>query len=318
MPKTLYASIPGVTNILSINVSASHTAATASAIIVCKSTTKSLGDAIAVDLGFTGNHSVVFTGFVKQVEIEAKSGTVTLTCQDTLIRAVDFFLVSSSPDTPFSRQNIQAEDLVRDLLLEAGLTSYTSDVSNFTFAVSVPAEINLTSVYQYCRFISDLIAWHIWADNAGTIHFEDRKPYKMPGDSSVATINQGKILAITNLLSDRDIRNKIVVYGANSITSTRQAASPYLPPGFFKAVVLSTFIIDTQTSADLAAEYNLELLNRPTKELSISIKGNPGYEARQIVTVNEAITGTSGDWYVYSIEHVWSKSGYIVNMELTQ
>lgn len=325
----LYASITGITQPLNINVSESHNGSTSTAVIECVSHSLNIGDSISVDLGYTTNHSVVFNGYVKEISRSVPNNTYTIMAHDVLIRAVDFFIASTNPDQPFSRNNIRAEDLVEDVLALAGLTNYTSDPTHFTLAINTVAEVNLVSAYDYCNSIADLLAWHLYADRNGLVHFIDRKPYVMGGDSSVFTLNDTSIyniLTFTHKLSERDLRNKVVVYGSTGVYASASQATSYnpitdsyqqiLPTGFYKTAVAASPLINETSLAQSAADYNLDLYNRLSSNISLSVIGDPSLEARTVVAVDESITGINDNYYVYLAEHTWGADGYIVNLDL--
>lgn len=314
----LYASVSNTSDIISVAHSTSHTAAVSSATVIAKTTSLEVGDTIEISIGYVGNYGKIFSGYVKQVERTYPDNLYSITAQDTLVRAVDYFVASSNPDSPFSRQNISGEELVEDVLALAGITNYGYEVTNFIFAISSPVEVQLVSCYDFCKRIADILAWKLYADTDGKVWFVDRKPYP-DGDSPSATISEanGIVLKEQYIKSDRDLRNRVVVYGADGITGTAQASSPYLPTGFYKTVVLSTTIIDSQSIADSSASYNLALLNRLTQSISIEIIGDHTINARDVITVVAPSLGlSSDDWYVYMCEHRWSSSGYITNLEL--
>jgi hypothetical protein len=81
-------------------------------------------------------------------------------------------------------------------------------------------------------------------------------------------------------------------------------------------VVAAPGVIDTQGMADQAADYNLDLLNRLTQKVDLTIVGTTGIVPRTIATVTISDIGVSGKWYVYAVEHNWSKAGYTTTMEL--
>lgn len=314
----LDASVTNSSDIISISVSDSHTAATATAQVEAVSTSLDVGSSVTVRLGYSGDTPIALTGYVKAIERKVPEDTYNILISNTMIRAVDYFIASSSPDNPFKRSNISAENLVRDIMQLAGLTSFSADATSFTFAVYNPVEVNLTSSYDYGHFIASILAYNLYADNSGTIQFRNRRPYPMGGDSSVYTVDESNILNISYEISDRDLRNRVVVYGTGSIHAEASAVSPYLPSGFYKTVVVAApGVIDTQSMASQSASYNLALLNKLTKKLSISIIGKTGIQCRDCVTVNVPTLGISSElWYVYSIEHNWSRNGYVTNMEL--
>lgn len=316
--EVLDASVTGTSGIISIAVNDSHVAPTATAVIIAKDTSLSVGSYVEVRMGYVGDTFLALTGYAKEIEYKEPELVYTITVPNVMIRAVDYFIASSSPTDPYTWQNISAEDLVREVIALSGLTAFSSDASSFTFAISVPVEVNLTPAYDYARFIGNIIAFNLYADNDGTVQFRDRRPYPVPADASVTTINNAKLLEGSYEASDRDIRNKVIVYGSGDITAEASASSPYLPPGYFRTVVVAApGVIDTQSMAQQAADYNLDLLNRLTQRLNLSIIGQTNLFARQCVTVNLPDLGiSSSKWYIHSIEHNWSKAGYITNLEL--
>lgn len=318
MAKTLSASVTGCSNIFDITVTDSHESNTASAVIQCESTTLTLNDTVTAVFGYVGNTATLFYGYVKQIDVAIPENTYVVTCQDVLVRAMDYFIASDDPEAPLSYQNIQAETLVGNVLTQAGLTNYSGSTTLFEFGITRPIEVNLTSAFEFCEWIADLLAWHIYADTTGKVWFVDRKPYPTASDSISYTITEGETLSITKKIDERNLRNKVVVYGRTGISATASASSPYLPAGFYKTVVVATEWIDTVTLAQDAADYNLAKLNRLTTTLTMSIEGNPGITARSIVGVSNSYITTTGKWYAFAVEHRWSKEGYTTNLQLRQ
>jgi hypothetical protein len=200
----------------------------------------------------------------------------------------------------------------------SGLTSFDMEATSFTFAVHNPVEVNLTGAYDYAHFLADIIAFNLYADNLGTVHLINRRPYPVGGDTSVATFGNTDVLSADYAVSDRDLRNKIIVYGTGDIHAEASAVSPYLPAGYYRTVVVAApGVIDTQSMASQSATYNLALLNKLTYRLGLSIIGQTGLQARTVVTVNlPELSLSSEDFYVFGIEHQWSRQGYITNLEL--
>lgn len=314
--RDLYKSVTNTTRPLSINITTGHSSATAVAQIEAESTSLSIGDSVSINMGFTDNHSLLFSGYVKSVERKIPEGTYTIVANDEMIRAIDYFIASTNPETPFSRQNIRADIFIGQILELAGITNYSGDNPSFYYAVSVPAEVNLVGAYDYCKQLADILAWHLYAKVNGQIRFLDRKPYVMGGDSSSATIYDHNIISMVHTLSERDLRNRVVVYGLNNVYAEAKATSPYLPAGFYKTTVIATDILDNKSYCQQAANYNLTLLNRLTESLSVEIEGNPNIVARDVITVNSTELGTSDDWYVFSANHDLNDGGYRTRLEL--
>lgn len=318
MAQVLYASVTGTSNIISVSWSDSHVSATSSATVVAESTTLDIGDSIDIYIGYVGDNFKVLTGFVKNVEYKEPERQYTISAANVMIRAVDFFIAASNPEQPFSRRNITAEDLIQDVLELSGLTSFNMESTSFTFAINNPVEVNLTSAYDYAHFLANIIAYTLYADNNGVVHLINRRPYPVGAEASDYTFNDlTKIIEAVYHKSDHDIRNKIIVYGSAGITAEASASSPYLPAGFYRTVVVAApGVIDSQSMASQAADYNLEILNRLTQKVNLTLEGQTGVVPRTIATVTIPSIGVSGSWYVYSVEHNWSKAGYVTSIEL--
>jgi hypothetical protein len=318
MTDVLSATVTNTSDILSINVSDSHTSPTAIAQVTAVSTSLDIGDSVTIVMGYSGDTFTALTGFVKDIELKEPEMFYTISIANVMIRAMDYFIAAPSPTEPYTWSNISAEDLIQAVLELSGLTNFDMEATSFTFAISNPVEVNLTSSFDYARFISDIIAFNLYADNSGTVKLVNRRPYPVGGDTSVATFGHSSILSATYGVSDRDLRNRVIVYGTGDIHATASASSPYLPAGYYRTVVVAApGVIDSQSMAEQAAAYNLDLLNKLTYRLSLSLIGYTGLFARSVVTINLPELGiTNQKWYVFAIEHNWSRTGYITNVEL--
>lgn len=312
----LTASVSGVNEPLTVSVTDSHAAATATAMITAAKANLTVGDEISVSLGYNDDNNRVFRGYVKNVEISTPPKIYTITASNEMIRAVDFFIVSSNPDSPITYNHIPAETLVGNVLGLAGINNYHGDSPGFTFGIRNPVEVNLVGSYDFAKSIADMLAWAIYADDNGKVWFKDRKPYPMGGDSSVATLTDSELTNVKYSVSDRDLRNRVVVYGAEGVYATAQASSPWLPNGFYKSVAFVSQYIDSNSIAQKAANYNLAKLNRLTYNCTASIIGNPLINCRNTVNIEKDIPGLTAEWYVYGIEHNWNRSGFLTNLQL--
>jgi len=314
----LYASITKTSNIIAVQYTDSHTAQLSNVSISAKDTTLQIGDTVSVDLGYDDNHNNIFTGYVKSITLSEPEMVYTINASNVLVRAMDFFIASADPDSPESWRNITAENLVKNVLALAGVTSYSSDVSHFTFAIHNPVEVNLTSAYDYCHFISSLIAFNLYGDKNGVARFENRRPYVVPGDTPISfSLNNENVITSEYMRSEKDIRNRVVVYGASGIHAEAQASSPYLPAGFYKTVVAAApTVIDSQTMAQQAADYNLDLLNRLTRRIAVQCIGEPSLETRHTITTVLPDLGINEDLYIYGLTHTWGRDGFTSMMEL--
>lgn len=314
--KNLYASISGVTGILSIDITESFKSLSRSCTIKCTSHTLGLGDDIVVDMGYADSHAIIFTGIVKKISQESPDNSITLTCFDVLVKATDFFMASDYPQAPFSRSNIDAAMLVGDLLGVASIAVYTPIATSFIFG---DVEFNLLTVADAINQINGILAYHIWADETGEVFFADRRPYVMGGDTPTHTFTtgaSGNIITNSYSRSDDDLRNKVVVYGQDPIVAIESAVSPYLPTDFYKTAVIASPLITSQTMANNSSTFNLELYNRLTRNVSCEALGDPSLHVNAIVTVTETNTGVSGNWFLYNLTHSWGADGYTMRMTL--
>lgn len=340
--KELYADATGIVNPISIVVSSSHGSSATTAVIQCEDVTGlDIGSEITIDLGYTDDYGRVFTGYVKQLDHQVKDDIYSITAMDKLIRAVDYFIVSSSPDDPYDfGTGISAEDLVNQVIALCGLSLTYIDPTSFTFGVSNPVEVNLVSCFDYCRMIGDVVTWNLWCDQNGLLHFENRKPFFMldeppwnlqvgwDPDTAFTTINTPSVISTTYKRSEKDLRNRVVVFGGGGISSTSDSATSYdpfdntwkviMPANYYKSIVCSYAFIDTQSLADELASYNLELYNRVKDSVSATVLGNYQLYARKAIAYNDTVTGITGNFYILSCEHTWSKEGFQTTMELAR
>ncbi len=316
---------------IDISVSTNHSASTGTATIRSISVGGlDLGDKVTIDLGYDSVNSEVFTGYVKQWDFSEAENTYTITLNDSIIRAIDYYIVSSDPETPFTRNNIQLENLVHDLLGLCGLTNTYMEETFFHLQTNQAGgiEINQVSVYDYCKQLGDIVTWTLWADSNELIHFENRKPYVMTGaqpefpgdkvDVPLSThITDDIILDLGYNKNEANLRNRVVVYGDN-VQAEAKVESPYLPDGFYKSVLIAfPMLITTQEEAQKCADYNLDKLNRLTEVLLVTVVGDPIFEARKVVTMESTVYPEyNGNWYIYSCDHNFSNNGFITKMEL--
>jgi hypothetical protein len=308
----LYASISGVTDPLTINVTNGHTAQEATATIECRDTSLDINSSITVDLGYVDDHGVIFTGYVKVIEENAKPNTITITASDVLIRAADYFIVTTNPNTPLQMSSKSPEYIIGYLLNLAGMTDFTGDSSSYVWGVAGPIKIDCVSAYDYSKMLADMIAWGFYADEAGHIYFKDRRPYPMGGDTSIGTITNAELLSVKDSKNDRTLRNKVVVWGTSGVYAEASASSAYLPANFYKTAIVSSYIIDSQSMAQAACDFNLNIYNRLSRGYTVGMIGNHIYNARKVCYLNY----TAETLYIYSSEHNWNKSGYTCNLEL--
>lgn len=268
-----------------------------------------VNDAVSITLGYVvAGVSLVFTGFIDDIQVDNPPGLTTVVGRDSLKRAAEHLLVPANTQDPaFTRLNISAEDLVEALLAECGLLNYGSDVSGYTF---LEPEFSLDFVYGAIERVCGILQWHCYADTAGKVWFKDIKPVPVGAAAhNFVTGAAGNLLVINYRESDSDLRNKVVVFGKDPITATVSAASPYVPAGYFKTAVVASSLIDTQAMADGAAAFNLTAWNKLTEIVEAEAEGDPDVHVRDTVFVQDAFTGRNENWFVYTCSHRFGVGG---------
>jgi len=324
--KTLTYSITGVStgDLEACQVTESYNSPSATAVLEVYDTSLDLGDAITVSVGYDASNTKVFEGFVSQIEINVPRHVITVTCEDVLTKAVNYFIASTNPDNPIEYSNILSEDYVENVLALAEVTDFNENVpGSFTWATDLPAEVNLITSWQAAKEMADMLAWHIYANRDGEVWFVDRKPYIMGGDSSSHSWDETagtEVLSLSYTKSTQELRNKVVVYGREGVYASKEASSPYLYSSTYrKTAVIAHPLIQTNSLAQTTADYNFDLWNRLTEVVQLEIEGDPTVIARQIATVTgSAFTGVSGDWFIYQARHDFGLRGYTTEVHLTR
>lgn len=332
--KNILYSIPHISTgqLISCNISASHSSSTTVAVIETLSSGFSLSEHIDISIGDSSTGLVrVFTGYVKSVEKSIPNNVYTITANDDLIRAIDYFIVNGDPMHPMEFASpIWDYELIPSVLLVAGLSNVdsTSEYSTgFQFGISNPFKISQISAYDFCRSIADLLVMSLWCDTTGRIHFRSRRPYPMLVDDHISgwhqdtpiagyTVNDTNILNISKNINNVNLRNRIIVWGYGNIYG--EASDDSIDSFHWKTAALGgQDVLDTQEMVDDTANFNLKMLNRLTESLSATVIGNPALQPFNTVVVNSSKMGISNtQYYIYSAEHFVSSSGYTTKLEL--
>jgi hypothetical protein len=262
-----------------------------------------LGKQVIASLTVGAISGQIFTGYVDDVSYTRFPGVYEVTASNELRLAKEHWLVPASLDNPWSRSNIAAENLVRDLLAEAGLTNYSGITSGFTFGTSYPAEFSIMSVLDAIEQINTILAYTLYENNA-TIYW--RQIFPVP--SGTASFTFTNFISINKTSGTENLRNKVVVFGKDGIRAESSAVSPYLPSGFYQTAIVSSELIDSQSMADQSASYNLQLYNKLTEQLKIDIEGEPRVKARDTVHITYAPLSIDEDWFVYSLQHTFDET----------
>lgn len=315
----LYHSVTGTTGVLGITVEAGYSMISANATVECTNTSLSLGDAISIDMGYDDAHQVVFDGFVKKKEVITPARMVRLTCQDVLIRAVDFFLAADDPENPLTFHSADDRSIVNSLLGECGLSLSSGAVSpTFTLGTNPDgAKFNLQSIAEAIQFMCSITGRVCYAD-AGLVYYVDRKPYIVGGDTPIATWttgNGGNIISIQRETSTQNTRNKVVCYGKTPIRASASASNPYLVVD--QAAVIAHELIDLDSLAQAVCDINLALMNRLGVTYTIDLLGDSSVKPRSIYHVTNSFTGSDEDVFIYRISHSFGGNGFITNVTAT-
>jgi hypothetical protein len=324
--RDLYATAGGVTGIKAITLRDGTSQCASAVEVTCTGHTLHIGDLVTVDMGWADNHTTVIRdGVVKKIRERRPESDYVIYLFDKLVLANDYFIAADNPDNKLSYTLASPEVIVTDMLSRSGVsygTLYTDATGFQCGVVGNPLELNCVTAWSVIENLNRITTWMTWTDLNGDIHFQNRKPYIVAGDTSTHTFttgNLGDITSIDYLRSDDGIRNRIVVYGkaGTGIQAVRSSSSAYLPGGFYKSLVIAHDMIDSQAIADGTADYNLIMFNRLTETVTIEAIGDPNVLCRSIATVTESFTGLSGaQFFVTGTQHQWSQSGYTMTAHL--
>lgn len=280
-----------------------------------------LNERITIDIGYEDSHGVVFIGYVNNIETTRPLATHTISGQDILKYAIETWLVSTNIEEPWGRRNIAAENLVRDLLAEAGITEFSGDTTSFTFGVQNNAEFNLMSVWDAIRLICNILAYNCWARD-DEVYFYRVLPYPSPGSNinhSITVGDGGTIITSYYGYSTEELRNRVVVFGKNGIRAEAKEDSPYLPSGFYKTAIVSSELIDSQGMANDSAHYNLNLYNKLTENMRVETEGDHRFRIHDIIGVSEPFLGKENEkWFLYAVTHRIGNDGFTSTLTLTR
>lgn len=260
-----------------------------------------LGKTASISIGLN-SATHIFSGTIGEIGYTRLPGVSSVVVSNILDRAQKHYIVTSSLEEPWTRNNISAQDLVRDLLQLAGITNYVGWTSSFTFGVTSPVEFNLLSSLDAITQINNILATNIYAIG-DTVYWDQIQP--VPG-TSVKTYSS--FVSVNYTYGTTDLRNKVVVFGKPPIYAEASAESPHLPPGFYQTAIVSSELINEQSMADQSVVYNLNLYNKLTEELRVEIEGDPTINVRDTVTIANTGIGADGDWFVYSVKHAFAET----------
>lgn len=318
----LSASVTGVTDLVSLEFRQGMSQAASTLEVIAITHSLSIGDSVdCVMMGTT----VMTAGIVRKIIQRVPEMDYIISVQDLLCRALDYYIVSDNPATPYVPQNIKAEDLVEVMLGFAGLTLTEKQVTIFTLSTSGSVGINLISAWSEIELLNRITGFDTYADGDGLIHFVERYPY-ITGSDTVSdysfTTGSGTLLEIEYERSTISLANRIVVYGGenNELFYTASAVSPYLPVDFYKTIVVAHPIIDNMASVIATANVNLAIFNRLTQTCTIKVVGDATISARNIVDVTESFTGLTSatKWLVFDVMHTLGEAGFVSSMTLVR
>ena len=324
MPREVYANAGGVTDIISMEVTADAGAACARFSFQTPSSSFEVGQALSLQMGYTDGSATVLTGYVDSVTAERPPGLYRIEGRDKLKLALDYFIVAASldkadffnpcPGTPGNYTPISPGEIITDILALCGLGGVSGGAGWEIGTVEDGTPFQLISAWDAIQQVCGIGAWRVWCDAAGTIRFGSITE-SYGGGQSFTTGNDGNIVSCSYSRSDEDLRNKVVVIGYNGdYIGTASAASPYCP--IYKTAVISTDLVGSDAQAAASASANLTALNKLTERTTIEAVGTPGVERYGAVTVSESFTGAPGGM-VTSVTHAIDSNGYRTQLTAT-
>ena len=232
-------------------------------------------------------------------------------------------LHSNHPETTtnITNEGAKAHAVVQWLIHMTGLAEGTQiqvDDSNFFIGDLGPAKFHLTSIYDACSQIANLIGWRVYCDPAGVVHFK-KKPRK-PGGYPRWTYNDNQepynIKRLQHQTTNLDLRNYVEVRGASGIKYVVRSTSQYIGNTPYRGVLISDELIDTQGMAVFVANRVLNDLNRLKVTVTLEADGNPYLVPGSTVKLTGSRTG---EYLVESLQTSMSaEAGYTISMTASQ
>jgi hypothetical protein len=297
---------------------------------------RDIGDTVTGKIIWSGGEHTIFYGNVKAVTRRRPESVYEYSCQDVMARAVEYYFTPENAlDNAYTAHNISHIALAQAILSKATLTNFQNDwpaynkytqenTATFQFATGEKdVEIKIAAAWDVLSWICEITGSHIYADTTGKVHLGLIWDEVAPSGETIygvfATGASGNMKSVEYTRSDENLRNKVVVYGTNSIVASAQASSPWVvDPTFYKTAIISYEFIDTQSMADVTASVNLHRMNKLTESCIIETLGDPSIDTRQVVTITDSKCGLSGNWFVTQCKHSVSKSGYTIRMTGTR
>ena len=326
----MYADVNGI-KVSRIDINANYKNATKTMAFSHPYTTGfDVGTAVTGNITTGGVTTKMFYGNIKAIVRRRPENTYEFTCHDILTRAVEYWFTPPTVDGAWERRDITHINLVSEILKESTITGalfsnnwpawnkYTNQATaTFSFGVGEePVSIKVAAAWDVISWICTITGAHVYADNDGVVHLDLIWDEITPSDVASHTFttgDAGTMKTLEYIRSDENLRNKVIVYGGD-VLSSASVASPYLPAGFYKTAVIAHELIETQADADLTASFNLHRLNRLTESCIIEVLGKTDIDIRQIVTIIDPRADVSGNWFVTQCKHSVSERGYVTRI----
>ena len=97
--KQIEITATNIDNIIGYSFNGGYDGGAYTATIRCVSHSVDIGSSVIVYAGYTGNTEKVFSGYVKQINYNHPNKVYEIILYDELIKAVDYFIASSTPDS---------------------------------------------------------------------------------------------------------------------------------------------------------------------------------------------------------------------------
>jgi len=234
------------------------------------------GQSLEIRLGWNGLTAVVFKGTIPEHSVEASPKGYVVHGQGEMYRTQD-----AGPTTlaGLSWTNETGENIVRDCLINAGVTNYSLRDGWATLGVEEDVVLEENSAYAGLINEVDQI------ERLFTCDMPDGAPrrFSQSGVPSATTswdYDEDTILDAQSSESVRQVRNRCVVEGFDdgivSYYAARQADSIYVPdPPRYRIYTLPNSKVDSQSVADTLAELLMLEYNRKVGAGTITVLGNP-------------------------------------------
>lgn len=245
---------------------------------------------------------------ISTFDFNANNGTYSVSCQDNSKRLIDYFITDYYEIDYLT----YARPWIEQFLAEAGV-NYTFTVSDQGGMLSDNTSLGLTSAYDAIIHLLQLSGWYIYFDEDGDAIVGDLETTLSPTE----TFTGDEILNLKEVLDDKMLRNKAVVWGNSGIFTKLETHTQWNYDTTDKrAVVLANSGVRDLATAGELAQTLLDEFDSITDVVTAEIAGYYDVNIGDIVRINTSYYNNTG--LVTTLSSSGSDKGFITTVTINE